>query len=221
MSDDDQESKLLSCLQLSNQQVTERLRGITNGESVRIADLSNSFHGLAAGLNTEARFEVAGSVGDFALMLNANSEWRIEGDAGVALGHSMISSSILLRGSAGSHVGAFAKGGFIAVQGSAGDAPGYGLAGGEVLVRSRSGDGAGAYMTDGILVLANGTGKAFGLGMRGGILYVRGDIDALSEDVRKVRMKDADAMRLSLLLARAEMRGDVREFKLFKAARSS
>ncbi|MEM7558812.1 MAG: hypothetical protein AAF394_06785, partial [Planctomycetota bacterium] len=65
-------------------------------------------------------------------------------------------------------------------------------------------------------VLANGAGENLGIGMTGGAIYLRGEARSVAPDLRVERMRDADSMRLSLLLARAGVRGDIKEFKLYR-----
>jgi formylmethanofuran dehydrogenase subunit C len=218
----DQQAIELDCRTLDPQQLSERLQALPAASQIVLDHPASAGPGLAAGLNVEADFQVNGDLEDFALMLTANSNWDIRGNAGVALGHSMVSAKILVRGSVGDHLAAFAQGGFIAVHGKAGDGVAYSLSGGEVLVRSASGNYAGAFMSKGTLVLANGTGHQLGFGLTGGTVFVRGEVASIAPSLRKLRMKDTDAMRLSLLLARAKIRGEAKDFKLYqvKAAAS-
>lgn len=217
---DKAERNMLDCSGLSLQALGERLRASQPGGILQLKSLDHRLSGVGAGLDREGTFRVDGSVGDFCFMLAMNSEWDVDGDAGAACAHSLVSCRVLIRKSAGRYLGAFATGGFIAVYGKAGAGCGYGLAGADVLVRSTVGDHAAAYMTDGVLILANGAGENLGEGMTGGTVYVRGEIQSLSDDVRPLRMKDTDSVRLSLLLARAGIKGDVSEFKIYRARKS-
>lgn len=206
----------VSCEGLSPQQIGSALRESPPGGKIRLVGVPKTMPGFASGLDVETQFRIDGDVGDYAFMLGANSNWEVAGDAGLGLAHSLVSSSLLIRGSAGDYLAACAQGGFVAVHGRSGNATAFGLAGAEVVVRSKSGDYAGAGMVKGILVLANGSGLGLGSGMTGGSIYLRGEAASVSPRLKKIRMKDADAMRLSLLLARAEIRGDAREFKLYQ-----
>ena len=172
--------------------------------------------GLGAGLTHPLSIKVEGDVPDFAWMLAGEVDVDVNGRAGTALGHSLVSGNLLVRGSAGPCVGAFATGGFIAVWGRAGDRCGIGLAGAEVFVRSTVGNEAGHGMRDGVLVLGNGAGEQLGSGLVGGTIFVRGDVASVSSDVRAVRMKDADALRLSLLFARASIKANAAEFTVYR-----
>lgn len=210
------ESNQLDCQHLSPASIREYLNALVAGSEVKLTNLLNSPSGFGSGVTAEAAVEVDGHVGDFAFLLNHQTDWIVAGKAGDACGHSMCGSSILVRESAGHYAGAFATGGLLVVHGQAGRRCGFAMRGGDVLVRSTVGDEAGLEMHDGILALANGAGERLGSGMRGGTIYVRGTVKSFVSSVRKFRMKDADCMRLSLLLARAGVRGDAKEFSAYR-----
>lgn len=206
----------IDCHGLSSQAIAERLRTTPSDMSVRLEQMQPPVHGLAAGANLESKVAVDGSVGDFAFMLGANALLEISGNAGSSCGHSMVSGSVLVRGSVGDYLAAFAKGGLVVVHGTAGNRCGYGLAGGDAFVRGLVGKEAAFCMSDGVLVLGNGAGDGLGRGMTGGTLYIRGEAKSIDEQLRPFRMKDADAMRLSLLLARAGIKAASRDFKAYR-----
>ena len=129
----------------------------------------------------------------------------------------MVSGQITVQGNAGRCAATYAQGGFVAVLGQATECCGLGLDGADVLIRSRTGDRAGWNMRSGTLVLGNGTGDELGTGMTGGVIYVRGEVKSKSSAIRLERFKDADAMRLSLLLARAGIKANSAEFKVYRA----
>lgn len=209
----------MNCEGLGPEQVAAEIRRqaelVQEGQTCRLVSLNAESVGVGAAFETEAAFAVAGSVGDYCCMLNQGADWEVEGDVGHCLGHSTHSGRVLVRGTAGDLVGAFSLGGFVAVLGRAGNFCGYALDGGEVLIRSVVGDAAGASMRGGVLVLANGAGEHLGRGMEGGVIFLRGQAKSVADEVRMVRIKDADALRLSLLLARAGISGDAKEFRLY------
>ena len=149
-------------------------------------------------------------------MLGAGASFEVFGDVGHSCAHSFAGGSLLVRGNTGDFLGAYAQSGFLAVLGKTGHDCGFFLNGAEIVVRSVAGDRAGGSMCGGILVLANGTGHQLGQAMTGGSIFLRGDASSIAESIRKVRMKDADNLRLSLLLARAGIKGDVKEFSLYQ-----
>ncbi len=154
-------------------------------------------------------------------MLSQSALVEVHGNAGVCCGHSLASGTVLIHGSAGDGLGAFATGGFIAVFMHASRRCAMELAGAEVFVRRVVGDEAGYGMRDGVLVLGNGAGENLGLGMTGGVIFVRGDVKSVAPTVRPARMKDAEALRLSLLLARAGIKGSAADFKGFHPRKSA
>ncbi len=220
------DSKLveIDCSQLSPKALAELLRGeqlrSAPGETrVELTGLDAGFppSGLCAGLTEHLTVQIPGSVGDFCFLLGAEAILDVRGEARDCVGHSMVSGQITIQGNAGHGVAAYAKGGFVAVLGQAGNGCAVGLDGADVLVRSRVGDRAGESMRSGTLVLGNGAGEELGAGMLGGVIYVRGEVKSKSSSVRMDRFKEADSLRLSLLMARAGIKASGAEFKVYRA----
>ncbi len=205
--------------EFSPREIGAKLRGLEGEVNVQLlaADDRRPVDAVGAGVAEGITVRAEGSVGDFAFFLSEKAGFDILGDAGDCCGHSMISGSILVHGSAGDSLGAFASGGFIAVHGQARRRCGHALAGADVFVRGAVGDQAGYGMAAGALVLGNGTGEELGFGMTGGVVFVRGEVKSVAKNVRAVRMKDADSMRLSLLLARAGIKGSGADFKAYRS----
>lgn len=203
---------------LSAEQLAARLRDLAAGQAVRLkADDARQLDGVGAGMSNSTSIHVDGSLGHFAFLLAQQASVEVSGNVGDGCGHSLVSGAISVHGSAAGCVGAFATGGFIAILGNAGSRCGLGLSGGDVFVRSTVGDEAGHSLRGGTLVLGNGAGRELGRGMTDGIIYVRGEVKSLSANTRAVRMKDPDYMRLGLLLARAGIKSDGKEFKAYRA----
>jgi len=182
----------------------------------RLIGLPGTLVGVGAGLDRAVDVLVDGNVGPYAFMLCQRGRIEITQNAGLACGHSFHSGNILIRGDCGSHVAAYALGGLVAVHGRAGDFAAYGLSGGEVVIRSRCGLAAGASMNSGTLIIGNGAGEELGQGMTGGTIFVRGPVDSLADGVQSVPTKDADSLRLGLLLARAGLKTKLAEFQAFR-----
>ena len=120
----------------------------------------------------------------FGVSGNGDEELRIEGDLrGVKfLGAGMTSGRLVVKGSAGHHLGGAypgertgMRGGEILVHGDAGDQVGAGLRRGLIAVAGRVGDAAGLRMLAGTIVAVRELGAAPGAAMR------RGTIVALSQ----------------------------------------
>ena len=214
---------IIDCASLAASELPMRLGGLDEDASVLLTGFPAAapWAGLCSGLAHPITVAIEGDVGDFCYLLGNQATLEIRGHAGDCLAHSLVGGQITVQGNAGRCAAAFAQGGFVAVLGQAGEQCGVGLSGGDLLVRSRSGDRAGQDMRSGTLVLGNGTGHELGHGMTGGVIFVRGEVKSKSPHVRMDRLKDADALRLSLLLARAGIKAQSSEFKLFRVKGSA
>ncbi|QDV26589.1 hypothetical protein [Aureliella helgolandensis] len=211
-------SNEISLQNMTSEDLAARLRVCVAEQNVVLqADPQRKLNAVGAGTTLPLNLEIEGTVGDFVGLLSAEASYKISGNVGDCCGHSMLSGAISVQGAAGESLGAYAAGGFIFVLGKAGGSCGLGLRGADVFVRSTVGNRAGVAMQSGTLVLGNGAGDELGLGMQGGVIYVRGEVKSIAECVRGVRLKDADALRLSLLLARAGIKSDGKDFKAFRA----
>lgn len=207
-----------NCAKWSPGELNAKLRELTEGAAVELA--GHTPHagqmGLCCGLEQRVRVDVAGDVGDFLFFLGAEASLDVRGNAGDCLGHSMRSGRITVTGSVANSAAAYATGGFVAVLGHAGDLCAQGLSGANVFVRSRAGNQAGHCMREGTLVLGNGCGEQLGTHMTGGVIYVRGEVASKAASLRLDRMKNADLLRLSLLLAEAGIKSQGSEFQVFR-----
>ena len=210
------ESETLDCANLSHAALLQVLTEAKPESLWKLQNVQQTVDGFAAGIASNANITCAGNVGDFAFLLGELDNLELHGNAGDCCAHSLVSGRLLVRGSAGNFFGAYATGGFLVVHSTVKNQCGYRLSGAEMFVRGTAGDGAGSHMRDGALVLGNGAGKNTGLGMLGGTLYIRGEVQSLAEGIKPIRMKDADTLRLSLLLARAGVKGGVKEFKAYR-----
>ncbi|MCA9193574.1 MAG: hypothetical protein KDB03_17500 [Planctomycetales bacterium] len=183
-----------------------RIRLTNSGPSVEL------IHGVGAFLRSNLLLECEFDLGDFVFFAGTMADVRVAGDVGKSCAHSIASGSLLVRGNAGAYLAAFATGGYVAVLGKAGDRCGLGNSGAEMVVRGDVGDDAACGMSDGVLVLGRGAGKNLGLGMTGGLILIRGQAESIAPDVKKVRLKDADNLKTSLLLARAGIKATGVEF---------
>lgn len=207
-----------NCAKWSPVELNAKLRGLAEGAAIELTGHTPQAGqiGLCCGLDQRVNVDVAGDVGDFLFFLGAEASLDVRGNAGNCLGHSMRSGRITVTGSVANSAAAYATGGFVAVLGQAGDLCAQGLSGADVFVRSRAGNQAGHSMRDGTLVLGNGCGEQLGNQMTGGVIYVRGEVASKANGLRLDRMKNADLLRLSLLLAEAGIKSQGSEFKVFR-----
>lgn len=216
MNDASQVTTQLNIHELGSREIGNRLR--TWDETAKSILLTQAMgeHCLAAGISAAVNIQVEGNLGDYAFAMLDAAEIEIRGNVSKYAGHSMHSGSIQVHGHVGDGFGAFASGGFLATIGRGGNRCGLALAGADVIIRSDCGDEAGMAMTGGSLVLGNSVGQQLGLGMTGGAIFARGQVGSLAEGVRETRLKDADALRLSLLLVRAGIRAAAKEFRCYR-----
>lgn len=213
----ERELATLDCSDLDAVGVLAKLNSLETGTQTVLAGVTCDPTGFGAGVTLEGSLQVKQTLGDFACAMSDIENMEIDGDVGHCLCHSFRGGRTLVTGQAGDYVAAYSEGGFVVVHGVAGFRCGYRLAGGDVFVRGTVGDEAGARMSDGAIVLGNGAGAETGAEMTGGTIYVRGDVESFASHVRPIRMKDADSMRLSLLLARAGIKaGAIKEFKAYR-----
>ncbi len=205
------------CSGWSSAELAQRLRALDAGATVELSGYSQQPDqaGLLSGQSQRLTIDVAGEVGHFLYFLGAEASIHVRG-VGDCAGHSMRSGRLAVSGNAARSLAAFAKGGFVAVLGQAAERCGEGLAGGDVFVRSRVGAMAGYAMRGGTLVLGNGCGERLGEEMTGGVIYVRGEVASKGANLRVDRMKPADSLRLSLLLADAGVKASGGDFQVFR-----
>ncbi len=205
--------------EFSQRDLATELRELKGDVAVRLLGVDGAPppSSLCSGLSEHLSISVQGSVGDFLFLLGAEASIDVHGNAGDCVGHSMVSGRVMIRGNTGNFTGAYATGGFIVVLGQAGAFCGMGLTDADLVVRSKVGSHAALEMRSGTLVLGNGAGENLGMGMTGGVIYVRGEVKSKCPGLRSVRMKDADSMRLSLLLARSGIKANASDFKVFRS----
>ncbi len=209
-------SQVIDCSELSAIDIARRLATFNEDSIVELTSVRNGMQAFGAGLTGGAVGKLSADLGDFVYLLGDAGGLEIDGVVGHGCGHSMLAGRLVIRKSAGDYLGVYAQGGFIAAISSVGDRCAFGMRGADIFVRSTAGDEEGAMMQDGTLVLGNGAGENLGVGMTGGMIYMRGDAESIAPNLRAVRIKDPDAMRLSLLLARAGIKSDGKDFKAFR-----
>lgn len=209
--------KRWSLKELSVNQLNQELRAteFEAGEEADIVDASGQL-AIASNLKQPVKLVVHGALGDYSFALNDGSDMETVNDVGAACGHSMRSGSVLVRGHAGSAVAAFASGGFVGLHWSAGPRCAVGLLGAEVVVRTNVGAQSAWYMRAGTLVIGGDAASELGYGMTGGTIFVRGKVESHAPQLRETRMKDADALKLSLLLVRAGIKADPKDFRCYR-----
>jgi formylmethanofuran dehydrogenase subunit C len=103
------------------------------------------------------------------------------------------------------------------VHGDAGHRAGVGLVGGELIVKGSVGSQAGFEMRSGSIIIFGSTGALLGLGARGGTIYVGGEVESISANLEEDRIREADRLRLSLLLLKAGIEKKPASWKVFRS----
>ena len=207
-----------NCSDWSPAELSKKLRELDADAAVELAGHLPQIGqaGLFSGLSQHLTLEVSGDVGDLLFFLGAEASIDVRGSAGDCVGHSMRSGRVAIAGNAARSLAAYATGGFVSVLGQAAERCGEGLSGADVFVRSRVGAMAGYAMRSGTLVLGNGCGARLGEEMTGGVIYIRGEVASKATSLRADRMKAADSLRLSLLLAEAGIKSSGSDFQVFR-----
>ena len=112
--------------------------------------------------------------------------------------------------------GAFSRGGLITLLGNAGRRVGAGMCGGEIVVKGSIGSQAAMEMTAGTLLIFGNAGAMLGQDMLGGTIYLRGKAASLAPQLEECRLKEADRLRIGLLLLKSGVQGDARDFRVLK-----
>lgn len=210
------DSRSLDARQLSVHQINQWLSELP--PSVTTLDLIGGDKPdlLAPGFKNGCRLVIHGDLGDFCLCGVSNAEIEVKGLAGCGLGEAMESGSILLSGDAGDAAGAFNRGGLVAIYGSAGRRTAVGMCGGDMVVKGSIGSQGAMGMTAGALLILGSAGKMLGQGMHGGTIYIRGDTESLAPHLEETRMREADRLRISLLLLNSGIENEARNFRVLK-----
>lgn len=194
------------------EEIAAACRGI---EAVAIVG-AQGHHAIGAGIESFQRWRIEGSLGDYCLLAFGGQDSEVTGDVGWAFGQGMESGQLVVRGHAGAYLGSLASGGLLAVYGSAGERCGAGLLGGELMVRGDVGKECGYRMRSGTIIVGGSAGPLLGAEMRGGTIYVRGEVDSLAPGVIEYRLKEADHIRIGLMLLKSGVKATGKEFRGFQ-----
>lgn len=172
---------------------------------------------VGVGLRDLDKVETLGSVGAYGFANTDNCECVVQGNAGDYFGHSQVSGTLTVMGSASHCLAAMARGGLNVVLGDCADRAGVSLRGADVLVRGDAGAQAGYRMQSGTLVIGGNAGENLGHQLRGGSIYIRGEAKSISPDIEEARLREPDRLKLSLLLMKAGIKASaLKEFRVYR-----
>jgi methylamine---glutamate N-methyltransferase subunit B len=190
---------------------------MTANPDVRMA-LPQPINALFPALNCAGRLVMAGDVGDYALCNLDQVDAIIRGNAGYAAGSGIRGGTLQVLGNAGDYCGAYGIGGTVIVKSDTGLRTAACMNGANVYVLGNVGDEAGFRMQSGALVIQGNCGERLGAELIGGVVYMLGEAKSIAPQLFEARMKEPDRLRLSLILARANLSSKAKEFRVFKPA---
>lgn len=171
---------------------------------------------IGTGIRGVHSINIQGSIGDFGMCSFGDGECNLDGNVGSFFGHSIHSGILVVRGDASHCVGALGVGGLISIYGVAGDRVAVGMQGADVMIRGSVADYACLGMQSGSLVVGGNAGRHLGKAMRGGTIYLRGEAESVSEDVEEHRLREADRLKIGLLMLKAGIKPTGKEFRVFR-----
>jgi methylamine---glutamate N-methyltransferase subunit B len=171
---------------------------------------------LGTGVASNVPWSFQGRLGDYCFGAAANLECKVDGEVGHGFAEMMQSGIIEVRGNAGDALMGFGKSGLIVVHGNTGRRAGVGLDGGELIVKGSVGSQAGFEMQSGTIIIFGSAGSMLGLDARGGTIYVGGEVESTSANLEEDRIREADRLRLSLLLLKAGIETKPASWKVFR-----
>jgi len=172
--------------------------------------------GVAGGWNAINTIVFDGDLGDYCLSHFRGADVEVRGNIANGASQSLQSGTIIVRGHAGDSLAAYGTGGMVAVYGNAGRRAAVALDGADVLVRGSVGSQAAYKMISGSLIIGGTAGPELGKGMTGGVIYIRGEPESLDSHLKEVRMREADRMRIGMILLKAGIKSTGREFRVFR-----
>ncbi len=201
----------------ANKMTTDEINQALENATALI-DLQNCCHQdwIGTGVVSDVPWSFRGPLGDYCFCGQSNIECKVEGDVGHGCAELLQSGMLEIRGNAGHALMGFAKGGLGVLHGDAKHRVGVGMAGGELIVTGKVGAQAGFEMQSGSIIVFGSTGAMLGQGARSGTIYVAGDVESVSENVEEDRIREADKLRLSLLLLKAGIESKPKHWKVFR-----
>ncbi len=176
-------------------------------------------HAIAVGLERPISITIEGHVGFYCAGMNKEAEVVVDGHAGPGVAENMMSGMVRVRGNASQSAGASARGGLLVVEGDTSSRCGISMKGADIVVGGSVGHMSAFMAQRGNLVVLGDAGRSLGDSIYEARLFVRGAVDSLGADCIEKEMRAEHLEALALLLGRAGMRADPREFKRYGSAR--
>jgi formylmethanofuran dehydrogenase subunit C len=188
---------------------------LENQDTVELS-MSSALDCLFPAMRRGGRLLIHGNAGDYAFAYNEFTDISLDGNVGDAAGLGIRSGVIHVYGGAGDYVATQGQGGTVIVNRNTGHRCGAGLNGADLCVLGSVGNEAGFAMTSGAMVIQGDAGEQFGANVTGGVIYLRGQAKSVAPGISDRRMKEPDRFRLSLILARANITANAKDFRVYK-----
>lgn len=175
--------RLVDCAELPTREVNALLRGLADGDAVRLTNL-DARHNIAVGLHVRAQITIDGDAGYYVAGLCDGPDVVVTGHAGNGAAENLQSGSLTVAGDVGAGLAATMRGGRAVVAGSTGARCGALMKGGDVLVGGSVGAFSGFMMQRGRIVICGDAGEHLGDSLYEGKIYVGGEIASLGADAQ-------------------------------------
>ncbi|HEV3004710.1 MAG TPA: hypothetical protein VGX78_09620 [Pirellulales bacterium] len=177
-------------------------------------------HNLAVGLDWPVQLEIRGHAGYFIAGMNQRADVTIHGSVGWSVAENIMSGTVRVRGNASECAAASGQGGLVVIEGNASSRCGISMKGCDIVVGGSVGHVSAFMAQAGRLVVCGDAGAGLGDSLYEAVIYVRGRLHGLGADAREEPMSETDVAGVTELLSRAQLHGDVREFKRIASART-
>ena len=202
-------------------ELNQRLHSLppdTNERAWRILNPKGR-HAIAVGLDRPILVTIEGHVGFYCAGMNKEAEVTVSGHAGPGVGENMMSGLVRVRGNASQSAGASARGGLLVIEGDTSSRCGISMKGADIVVGGSVGHMSAFMAQRGNLVVCGDAGRSLGDSIYEARLFVRGAVDSLGADCIEKEMRPEHLEALTVLLGRAGIEVDPREFKRYGSAR--
>lgn len=176
-------------------------------------------HAIAVGMTQPLIIEVMGHAGFYCGGMNKEANIVIHGHAGPGVGENMISGSIRVKGNASQSAGASGHGGLLIIEGDTSSRCGISMKGIDIVVQGSVGHMSAFMAQTGNLVVCGDAGHDLGDSIYEARLFVRGKVDSLGADCVEKEMRPEHLEALRILLERADIAADPKDFKRYGSGR--
>jgi len=176
-------------------------------------------HALGAGITTDIRVDIVGSVGYYCAGMHQRGTVHVDGNASTGLAENMMSGLVRITGSATMSAGASGHGGLLVIEGNAGARCGISMKGIDIVVGGNVGHMSAFMGQSGNLVVLGDAAAYLGDSLYEVDIFVRGDVASLGADCVEKDLRPEHLDRLTRLLDASEMGAPPSDFRRYGSAR--